>query len=123
MGARYYDPQLGRFTQPDPSGQETNPYLYTGGDPINRTDPNGLLSPTGVADALGPIGDLATGTWHLVQGAGPAGPSGATSPERWRVGSPPQSAEAPYRRRLRQRLGDGSMRQPDATTSHGAPAR
>ncbi|MFD9327851.1 RHS repeat-associated core domain-containing protein [Streptomyces sp. NPDC060065] len=25
MGARYYDPTLGRFTQPDPSGQETNP--------------------------------------------------------------------------------------------------
>ncbi|MEU0025124.1 RHS repeat-associated core domain-containing protein [Streptomyces sp. NPDC006335] len=23
MGARYYDPQLGRFTQPDPSGEET----------------------------------------------------------------------------------------------------
>ncbi|MGA5605797.1 RHS repeat-associated core domain-containing protein [Streptomyces griseoincarnatus] len=27
MGHRYYDPTLGRFTQPDPSGQETNPYL------------------------------------------------------------------------------------------------
>ncbi|CAL9651587.1 RHS repeat-associated core domain-containing protein [Streptomyces sp. enrichment culture] len=27
MGHRYYDPTLGRFTQPDPSGQETNAYL------------------------------------------------------------------------------------------------
>ncbi|MFG2322322.1 RHS repeat-associated core domain-containing protein [Streptomyces sp. NPDC048568] len=27
MGHRYYDPTLGRFTQPDPSGQEKNPYL------------------------------------------------------------------------------------------------
>ncbi|MEU0179502.1 RHS repeat-associated core domain-containing protein, partial [Streptomyces massasporeus] len=42
MGHRYYDPSLGRFTQPDPSGQETNPYLYAGGDPINNTDPSGL---------------------------------------------------------------------------------
>src|SRR5205085_6209579 len=25
-GARYYDPKLGRFTQPDPSGKESNPY-------------------------------------------------------------------------------------------------
>ncbi len=33
---------LGRFTQPDPSGQETNAYLYAGGDPINNSDPSGL---------------------------------------------------------------------------------
>ncbi len=26
--ARYYDANIGRFTQPDPSGQEKNPYLY-----------------------------------------------------------------------------------------------
>lgn len=44
MGARYYDPQIGRFTQPDPSGQETNPYLYAAGDPVNQTDPTGLDS-------------------------------------------------------------------------------
>ncbi|MFJ9602610.1 RHS repeat-associated core domain-containing protein [Streptomyces althioticus] len=44
MGHRYYDPTLGRFTQPDPSGQETNPYLYAAGDPINHTDPSGLSS-------------------------------------------------------------------------------
>ncbi|WP_436986032.1 RHS repeat-associated core domain-containing protein [Streptomyces sp. enrichment culture] len=44
MGHRYYDPSLGRFTQPDPSGQETNPYLYAAGDCINRTDPTGMIS-------------------------------------------------------------------------------
>ncbi|MFJ3592900.1 RHS repeat-associated core domain-containing protein [Streptomyces sp. NPDC090231] len=43
MGARYYDTNLGRFTQTDPSGQETNPYLYATGDPINHTDPTGLF--------------------------------------------------------------------------------
>ncbi|PJN01568.1 Wall-associated protein [Streptomyces sp. CB01201] len=44
LGARYYDPNTGRFTQPDPSGQEKNPYLYAEGDPVNRIDPRGLLS-------------------------------------------------------------------------------
>ncbi|MER7057962.1 RHS repeat-associated core domain-containing protein [Streptomyces sp. NPDC000351] len=42
MGHRYYEPTLGRLTQPDPSGQEANPYLYAGGDPINNADPSGL---------------------------------------------------------------------------------
>ncbi|GAB3108741.1 RHS repeat-associated core domain-containing protein [Streptomyces calidiresistens] len=46
MGARYYDPHLGRFTQPDPSGQEPNPYLYALGDPVNHTDPTGLWTMT-----------------------------------------------------------------------------
>lgn len=44
LGARYYDPTLGRFTQRDPSGQEANAYLYATGDPCNRTDPLGTLS-------------------------------------------------------------------------------
>jgi RHS repeat-associated protein len=43
-GARYYDPNIGRFTSPDPSGQEKNPYLYAEGDPVNRIDPSGLAS-------------------------------------------------------------------------------
>ena len=42
FGARYYDPNTGRFTQPDPSGQEQNPYSYAGNNPINYRDPNGL---------------------------------------------------------------------------------
>ncbi|MFF3531449.1 RHS repeat-associated core domain-containing protein [Streptomyces rubiginosohelvolus] len=35
---------MGRFTTPDPSGQEQNPYLYAAGDPVNRIDPEGLHS-------------------------------------------------------------------------------
>jgi len=42
LGYRYYDTRQGRFTPQDPSGQETNPYLYAGGDPINNADPSGL---------------------------------------------------------------------------------
>ncbi len=49
--ARYYDPNIGSFTQPDPSGQEKNPYLYAEGDPVNRIDPSGL-------SAFGNIGKL-----------------------------------------------------------------
>ncbi|THA22568.1 RHS repeat-associated core domain-containing protein, partial [Streptomyces sp. A1277] len=61
MGARYYDPALGRFTQPDPSGQETNTYLYAAGDPINHTDPTGLdNSPLEYVNfALGAVGAVA----------------------------------------------------------------
>jgi RHS repeat-associated protein len=42
LGARYYDPSLGRFTQMDPSGQEANPYAYASGNPISASDPSGL---------------------------------------------------------------------------------
>ncbi|MFJ2058179.1 RHS repeat-associated core domain-containing protein [Streptomyces sp. NPDC087908] len=56
-GRPLYDPHLGRFTQPDPSGQETNPYLYATGDPINHTDPTGLSAWSAVSDGLGYIGD------------------------------------------------------------------
>lgn len=41
LGVRYYDSTLGRFTQPDPSGQAANTYLYAGSDPANYTDPTG----------------------------------------------------------------------------------
>jgi RHS repeat-associated protein len=46
FGARYYHPARGRFTQPDPSGQSTNRYAYTACNPVNSTDPTGLLDQT-----------------------------------------------------------------------------
>ena len=46
FGARYYDPNIGRFTQPDPSGQEVNPYAYADDNPIDYADPAGLDSST-----------------------------------------------------------------------------
>jgi RHS repeat-associated protein len=42
LGARYYNPSVGRFTQPDPSGKETNTYAYTGDNPTTYIDPQGL---------------------------------------------------------------------------------
>ncbi len=62
--ARYYDPNIGRFNSPDPSGQEKNPYLYAEGDPVNRIDPSGLAA----WDALGMVGDAVQGTAHLLEG-------------------------------------------------------
>ncbi len=43
LGARYYDPTLGRFTQLDPTGQDPG-YTYAGNDPINGSDPTGELT-------------------------------------------------------------------------------
>ena len=43
--ARYYDPQTGRFTQEDPTGLAggVNLYGYSGGDPVNLSDPSGQI--------------------------------------------------------------------------------
>ncbi len=42
LGARYYDPALGRFTQADPSGQEASAYGYASCNPVNKSDSTGL---------------------------------------------------------------------------------
>jgi RHS repeat-associated protein len=46
LNARYYDPKLGLFTQPDwwevtQAGVGTNRYAYAGNDPVNLSDPEG----------------------------------------------------------------------------------
>ncbi|PSM41187.1 Wall-associated protein [Streptomyces dioscori] len=71
LGARHYDPDIGRFTQQDPSGQEKNPYLYAEGDPVNRIDPNGLFS---VGAFLGGVGSalVAVGSGIATVAAAPA---------------------------------------------------
>ena len=45
MRARYYDPALGRFVSRDPAGLSggLNAYAYCGNNPVNCTDPSGML--------------------------------------------------------------------------------
>jgi len=49
LNARYYDPQIARFIQPDTwdptlPGVGTNRYGYSFNDPINKSDPNGHVA-------------------------------------------------------------------------------
>jgi hypothetical protein len=80
FGTRYYMPNLARWTQIDPkAGQPQRPltlnaYLYTGQDPVNRTDRSGrdwdILG--GLNDAYTLLSDLAEGdyesAWYHSQG-------------------------------------------------------
>jgi len=45
MRARYYDPKLGRFVSEDPIGLAggINPTSFVGSEPVNRSDPSGML--------------------------------------------------------------------------------
>ncbi|WP_376767088.1 hypothetical protein [Streptomyces bohaiensis] len=64
---------MGRFTQPDPSGQEKNPYLYAEGDPVNRIYPTGLLSFDDASDLASTAFSLAGGCASGVQAAAHSG--------------------------------------------------
>ena len=51
-GFRDYDPKRGAYVQPDPIGLAggMNPYSYAGGDPINFSDPTGLIIDYGTGE-------------------------------------------------------------------------
>ncbi|MER8188345.1 RHS repeat-associated core domain-containing protein [Kitasatospora sp. NPDC094015] len=68
MHARWYEPGTGSFTsrdswQLDPSGDsmQANNYLYSGGDPLNRTDPSGHYAPSPGAKTI----NLAPGKYDM----------------------------------------------------------
>ncbi|MDP9794451.1 RHS repeat-associated protein [Catenuloplanes nepalensis] len=58
LRARYYRPDLGRFTTRDPisvlggAGHTANPYVYAGNDPLNVIDPLGTIG-IGIGTAIG----------------------------------------------------------------------
>jgi RHS repeat-associated protein len=95
--ARWYDPVSRRFISADPLGVAAglNQFAYAGGDPINGTDPSGML----YCDDDGCIDDSGGGTGG---GDGPAQPipgptiTGTPDPGQWitwdyvnNFGSPP----------------------------------
>ena len=47
LGARVYDPVIGRFLSRDPILQASNPYVFAGNDPVNSSDPTGMLDNCG----------------------------------------------------------------------------
>ncbi|MFE3371953.1 RHS repeat-associated core domain-containing protein [Streptomyces sp. NPDC059173] len=75
-GARYYDANIARFTQPDPSGQETNPYLYADGDPVNRIDPEGLAWLQKVGDVISDSESIVGVATGCIAGLGAASETG-----------------------------------------------
>jgi RHS repeat-associated protein len=81
MQARWYDPQSGEFTSVDPDLAETNqPYQYAGDDPVNESDPSGLITCGGwlgwvpgcgtVTDVQNGISGAAKTTWNGVKSFG-----------------------------------------------------
>ncbi len=51
LSVRYYDPEIERFLQPDPSEQDgVRTYAYVNDDPIDGTDPSGLAGLAGGND-------------------------------------------------------------------------
>ena len=55
FGARYQDPALGRFLQPDAARQFASPYSYVGDDPANSIDPDGNFAITLTVILVGAI--------------------------------------------------------------------
>ena len=103
FGVRDYDPDVGRFTAPDPlgpAGGEDDPYGYCMDDPVNLVDPSGMwfstpwpgvnIAGSGVIGAIGgALKGLPFGLPGVIGGAmagGTAGLLGGTvneAMEKW----------------------------------------
>jgi RHS repeat-associated protein len=67
MRNRYYNPQTGQFTQPDPIGLAggLNSYGFAAGDPVSYSDPYGLMADTSFTGAEN--GAVARAAWHQMR--------------------------------------------------------
>jgi RHS repeat-associated protein len=90
LGARTYDPAIGRFLSRDPlvsarSATESHPYAFAHNDPINSTDPDGLCAGGNIGneceylDSINPLAMLAK-AWDWFSGGGPATPPQKAKP-------------------------------------------
>ena len=61
FGARYLDPEIGRWMSADPLAEKypsLNPYNYSANDPINKFDPDGKIIGTAIGTIVGGIGGV-----------------------------------------------------------------
>ena len=84
FGARYYDPEIGRWTSTDPKEQFPDEYQFCDNNPIYNFDPDGKQVPF----MLGAAGAAAASTGVGIQGIYLSGP-GYLSPPRGTPGSTP----------------------------------
>jgi RHS repeat-associated protein len=68
MGARYYEPETGRFLSVDPISHPVNMelYNYANGDPINFYDPDGRC----ISSIYKPIAATVANTWTILASKG-----------------------------------------------------
>lgn len=67
LGARLYDPAIGRFLSRDPvlapqTATRTNPYAFAANDPVNGSDPSGLFTVLDISNG-DPEGGFNYGGW------------------------------------------------------------
>lgn len=110
LGHRYYDPAVGHFITLDPVKQGINWYVYCANNPVNHTDPTGLITPNDAGPCLGftlaggfagimafvcPVFGIVWGTVAIVCGVG-AGITGIYPPSTWPSSQPPNGGGAFY---------------------------
>src|SRR5207302_7888855 len=72
MRNRFYHPTLNRFLQADPigfAGDPNNMYRHCGNDPINGSDPSGMVEVKKQNEAMGGVGGEATTERVTITGA------------------------------------------------------
>ncbi len=113
VGARYYDPQVGRFLSRDALRSE-HPYLYCEHEPVNRVDPSGMCDVTGwlgrtlqldfrfsredwrqIADGIDRMANFEIGLGVVLAGPVPGAIDRILPPPKRGRGRPPKLVPAP----------------------------